>query len=110
MKEEYSGPMWRPDACCCVCGFEVICSVNGGPHLFNKSCFHSVTFVVVVVVVCLFSSFYKKKKKKNKQKKVVSPVMAFGIDIGEITKMRCEVSVRHWVKKLTCERVRKLSW
>jgi hypothetical protein len=51
MKAEYSGPIWRPDACCCVWGIEIFGSINVGSHLFNKSCFHSVTFVVVVFVV-----------------------------------------------------------
>lgn len=45
-------------------------------------------------------------KKKNNQKKVVSPVMAFGIGTGEITKMRCDVSVSTPLgKELACERV-----
>jgi len=51
MEKEYSGCMWRPDACCFVWGIKVLGSTNGGPHLFNKICFHSVNFVVVVVVV-----------------------------------------------------------
>jgi len=50
MEKEFSGRMWRPNACCYVWGIEVLCSINVGPHLFNKSCFHSITFVVVVVV------------------------------------------------------------
>jgi hypothetical protein len=51
MEEEYSGPMWRPDACSYAWGIEVLRLINGGPQLFNKSCFRSVNFVVVVFVV-----------------------------------------------------------
>jgi len=32
-------------------GIEVLRLINGGPQLFNKSCFRSVNFVVVVFVV-----------------------------------------------------------
>lgn len=43
MEKEYSGRMWRPDACCYVWGIEVLGSINGGSHLFNKSLNGSIT-------------------------------------------------------------------
>jgi hypothetical protein len=70
--------------------------------MVGLTCLIRVVFSRLLLLLFLLSLY----KKKNKLKKVESPVMSFGIDIGDITKMRCEVSVRTPLgKKLTCERI-----